>query len=191
MLRTEEAFRRAAEDGSCIKQLKRRWVRLIGHILRHSKLTKRVIIGTTEEEIYKGRPRSQFMTQTMQCGACMEVERKTNDGVGWELLTARLQAANRRDRCEKHTRLCCSVQTNSQYIFFLILYKINCTHKKIKRRNTCLIFADRGREKMRGNRTEQIEQDSKTTITAARAIINQIFLPLCVWGLPPARGICI
>jgi len=39
---------------------------MIGHILRHESLLKKIIEGDIEGHIARGRPRAEYMTQIMQ-----------------------------------------------------------------------------------------------------------------------------
>ena len=65
-VKNEEGFRTAGKDRILLKQLERRKAQFIGHILRYDSLTERVIKGKMEGKHCKGRPRLEFMTQSMQ-----------------------------------------------------------------------------------------------------------------------------
>uniref|UniRef100_A0A8D8XEA4 Craniofacial development protein 2 n=1 Tax=Cacopsylla melanoneura TaxID=428564 RepID=A0A8D8XEA4_9HEMI len=92
----EEVLRRAGEQRSFMKSLKKRRAKLIGHILRHNSLLARVIEGKIEGSNTQGRPPLGYLEQIMKdvnVPTYRELKRKAGNREEWR------DAANQPNGC--------------------------------------------------------------------------------------------
>ena len=86
MMTNEQVFNRVGEGRCFLKWIKQRRAQLMGHIIRHDSMLKRIIEGVVEGKNLRGRPRLEYMKQLlrdMRCASYHELKRKADDRGAW------------------------------------------------------------------------------------------------------------
>ncbi|KAF0724219.1 LINE-1 reverse transcriptase [Aphis craccivora] len=86
----KEILDKIKEQRQIWKSIQSRRGKMIGHILRHQSLLKKIIEGDVEGHISRGRPRTEYMTQIMQDtnkGSYKELKELCYDREAWRAAT--------------------------------------------------------------------------------------------------------
>ena len=92
----EEVLRRMNEKPKLLKEIKRRKIQYLGHIIRGSEIQKDLLEGKVEGTRKRGRPRNSWLSEIEKWTGkkILELTRLANNRQSWRTMTSKVLTGN-------------------------------------------------------------------------------------------------